>query len=180
MPATRAATRAAQCVRGLAEGFAFLCTASHTAGLSARFSYTRDPLPTRPTPPASPATRPPPHTQLASPAAPGSASDSKIYHYGCYKAAFFAAYAHCFNGITLWKQQDQCGAGLKCLEAAAAQLAAAKRAAAVFDASPPVSLNLAHRCAGGEAGGGVCAWMEGWMGQQSFCGLPAAWTPFGT
>ena len=107
--------------------------------------------------------------QLASSAA-GGAADCKLFHYARYKAAFFSAYAHCFNGITLWKQQDRCGAGLKSLEAAAAQLAAAKRAAAVFDASPPVSLNLAHRCGvvrGGGAGrGGGCKCVPGWEGRQ--------------
>ena len=59
--------------------------------------------------------------------------------------AYCLAYAHCFSGIALWKQQDQCGAGLKSLEAAAAQLVAAKKASAGFDAAAPASLNLHHR-----------------------------------
>ena len=61
--------------------------------------------------------------------------------------AYARAHAHIFNGITLWKA-DKCGAGLKCLEAAAAELKAAKAAAGAFDAAPVASLNLHHRCGG--------------------------------
>jgi hypothetical protein len=69
-----------------------------------------------------------------------------LWQYGQYKQAHFMAYAHCFNGISQWKAAENCGGGLKCLEAAAAQVAAAKRASGGYDAAPPASLNLHHRC----------------------------------
>lgn len=61
--------------------------------------------------------------------------------------AYARSYAHTFNGITLWKA-DKCGAGLKSLDGAAAELKAAKAAAGAYDAAPPATLNLHHRCAG--------------------------------
>ncbi len=84
-----------------------------------------------------------PPVQLADAAAPGAAA-SKLWHYGQYKQAYCLAYAHAFNGIALWKA-DQPGQGLMSLEAAAAQLAAARRASGTYDAAPPATLNLHHR-----------------------------------
>lgn len=81
--------------------------------------------------------------QLGAAAAAGAAS-SKLWHYGQYKQAYCLAHAHAFNGIALWKA-DKPGQGLKSLEAAAVQLAAARRAAAAYDAAPPATLNLHHR-----------------------------------
>lgn len=81
--------------------------------------------------------------QLATAGAPGAAG-SKLCLYGQYKQAYCLAYAHAFNGIALWKA-DQPGQGLKSLEAAATQLAAARRTSSTYDAAPPATLNLHHR-----------------------------------
>ncbi|KAL4452240.1 hypothetical protein ABPG75_007902 [Micractinium tetrahymenae] len=82
-------------------------------------------------------------SQLATAAAAGAAS-SKLWQYGQYKQAYCLAYAHGFNGIALWRA-DKPGEGLKSLEAAAGQLAAARRASSAYNAAPPASLNLHHR-----------------------------------
>lgn len=75
---------------------------------------------------------------------------SPVFHQPLLPQAYARSYAHTFNGIALWKA-DKCGAGLKSLDVAAAELKAAKAAAGGYDAAPPATLNLHHRCAGAAA-----------------------------
>lgn len=87
-----------------------------------------------------------PLVQVAAAPVPG-ASGSKLAAYCAYKAAYCSAYAHCFNGICLWKQQEKAGDGLKSVQAGMDALAAARKASSAYDAAPPASLNLHHRWA---------------------------------
>jgi hypothetical protein len=96
-----------------------------------------------------PLTQPPfltaPTLQLVSSPVPGAAS-CKLWQYGHYKQAHFTAHSHCFDGISQWKAAENCGGGLKCLDAAAPQVAATNRAIGMKAQPPPASLNLHHRC----------------------------------